>query len=179
VKVDVRVIAATNRDLPKLTSEGLFLEDLYYRLNVIPIAVPPLRERREDIPMLAEHFVQSHALRAGKQMDGITPAALAVLVDAPWPGNVRELENAVERAVVLSQHRTLQVEDVEVSPPDRRSPDKLLTLNLKGNLDWTERETLRQALKASQGVKRDAAEAMGISQRALSYYLNKHRLDGP
>jgi DNA-binding NtrC family response regulator len=179
VKVDVRVIAATNRDLPKLTSEGLFLEDLYYRLNVIPIAVPPLRERREDIPMLAEHFVQSHALRAGKQMDGITPAALAVLLDAPWPGNVRELENAVERAVVLSQHRTLQVEDVEVSPPDRRSPDKLLTLNLKGNLDWTERETLRQALKASQGVKRDAAEAMGISQRALSYYLNKHRLDGP
>jgi len=179
VKVDVRVIAATNRDLPKLTSEGQFLEDLYYRLNVIPIAVPPLRERREDIPMLAEHFVQSHALRAGKQMDGIAPAALAVLVDAPWPGNVRELENAVERAVVLSRHRTLQVEDVLLSGPDRRpSGEKLPSLNLKNNLEWTERETLRQALAAGQGVKRDAAEAMGISQRALSYYLNKHRLDG-
>jgi DNA-binding NtrC family response regulator len=177
VKVDVRVIAATNRDLPRLTSEGQFLEDLYYRLNVIPIAVPPLRERREDIPMLAEHFVQSHALRAGKQMDGISPAALAVLVDAPWPGNVRELENAVERAVVLSRHRTLQVDDVAVTAPDRRSADKLPSLNLKGNLDWTERETLRQALTAKQGVKKDAAEAMGISQRALSYYLSKHRLD--
>ena len=178
VKVDVRVIAATNRDLPKLTSEGQFLEDLYYRLNVIPIAVPPLRERREDIPMLAEHFVQSHALRAGKRIEGIAPAALAMLVDAPWPGNVRELENAVERAVVLSRHRTLQVDDVMVSAVDRRpSADKLPSLNLKSNLDSTERETLRQALGASQGVKRDAAEAMGISQRALSYYLNKHRLD--
>ena len=128
--------------------------------------------------MLAEHFVQSHALRAGKRIEGIAPAALAVLVDAPWPGNVRELENAVERAVVLSRHRTLQVDDVMVSAVDRRpSADKLPSLNLKSNLDSTERETLRQALGASQGVKRDAAEAMGISQRALSYYLNKHRLD--
>ena len=127
--------------------------------------------------MLAEHFVQSHALRAGKQMDGISPAAVAMLVDAPWPGNVRELENAVERAVVLSRHRTLQVDDVVVSAPDRRPSDKLPSLNLKGNLDWTERETLRQALTAKQGVKKDAAEAMGISQRALSYYLSKHRLD--
>ena len=177
VKVDVRVIAATNRDLPKLTSEGQFLEDLYYRLNVIPIAVPPLRERREDIPMLAEHFVRTHAVRAGKQMDGIAPAAIAMLVEAPWPGNVRELENAVERAVVLSRHRTLQPEDVVVAAAERRSSDKLPSLNLKGNLDWTERETLRQALTAKQGVKKDAAEAMGISQRALSYYLSKHRLD--
>ena len=178
VKVDVRVIAATNRDLPKLASDSQFLEDLYYRLNVIPIAVPPLRERREDIPMLAEHFVRTHALRAGKQMDGIAPSAIALLVDAPWPGNVRELENAVERAVVLSRHRTLQPEDVALPSAERKTADKLPSLNLKGNLDWTERETLRQALTAKQGVKKDAAEAMGISQRALSYYLSKHRLDG-
>lgn len=177
VKVDVRVIAATNRDLPKLTSEGRFLEDLYYRLNVIPIPVPPLRDRREDIPMLAEHFLQSHALRAGKQMEGIATAALAMLVDAPWPGNVRELENAVERAVVLSRHKTLQVEDIVVAAPERKGSDRLPSLGLKGNLDRTERETLRQALSAKQGVKKDAAEAMGISQRALSYYLRKHRLD--
>jgi DNA-binding NtrC family response regulator len=176
VKVDVRVIAATNRDLPKLASDSQFLEDLYYRLNVIPIAVPPLRERREDIPMLAEHFVRTHALRAGKQMDGIAPSAIALLVDAPWPGNVRELENAVERAVVLSRHRTLQPEDVALPSAERKTADKLPSLNLKGNLDWTERETLRQALTAKQGVKKDAAEAMGISQRALSYYLSKHRL---
>lgn len=177
VKVDVRVIAATNRDLPRMSAEGQFLEDLYYRLNVIPIAVPPLRERREDIPMLAEHFVKTHALRAGKQMDGISPGAVSALMDAPWPGNVRELENAVERAVVLSRHRTLQTDDIMVGSVDRRPADKLPSLNLKGNLDWTERETLRQALSASQGVKKDAAEAMGISQRALSYYLSKHRLD--
>jgi two-component system, NtrC family, response regulator AtoC len=177
VKVDVRVIAATSRDLPKLTADGQFLEDLYYRLNVIPIAVPPLRERREDIPVLAEHFVRTHAIRAGKQMDGIAPSAIDMLVDAPWPGNVRELENAVERAVVLSRHRTLQPEDVVLAASERKGSDKLPSLNLKGNLDWTERETLRQALTAKQGVKKDAAEAMGISQRALSYYLSKHRLD--
>jgi two-component system response regulator AtoC len=177
VKVDVRVIAATNRDLPRMASEGLFLEDLYYRLNVIPISVPPLRERREDIPMLVEHFVRSHSARAGKMVSGIAPAAMALLVEAPWPGNVRELENAVERAVVLSRHQILQVEDVTMVASDRRSADRLPSLNLKGNLDWTERETVRQALAASGGIKKDAAEVMGISQRAFSYYLSKHRLD--
>jgi two-component system response regulator AtoC len=177
VKVDVRVIAATNRDLRKLVSEGQFLEDLYYRLNVIPISVPPLRERREDVPTLVEHFIRTHAVRAGKPVTGIAPAALAVLVDAPWPGNVRELENAVERAVVLSRNTVLQLDDVTLVSPRREASDRLPSLNLKGNLDWTERETVRHALAASGGVKKDAAEAMGISQRALSYYLSKHRLD--
>jgi DNA-binding NtrC family response regulator len=177
VKVDVRVIAATNRDLQRLVAEGQFLGDLYYRLNVIPIAVPPLRERREDIAVLVDHFIRTHAVRAGKPVTGILPAAMAVLVEAPWPGNVRELENAVERAVVLSLHRVLQVEDVTLMPARRDASDRLPSLSLKGNLDWTERETVRHALAASGGVKKDAAEAMGISQRALSYYLSKHRLD--
>lgn len=177
VKVDVRVIAATNRDLQRLVAEGQFLEDLYYRFNVIPIAVPPLRERREDIPMLVEHFVRSHAARAGKTVSGLTPDALAALVEAPWPGNVRELENAVERAVVLSRQPMLQLDDVKMLPPGRRGADRLPSLRLKGNLDWTERETVRQALEASGGVKKDAAEAMGISQRAFSYYLSKHRIE--
>jgi DNA-binding NtrC family response regulator len=177
VKVDVRVIAATNRDLRKLVGEGQFLEDLYYRLNVIPISVPPLRERREDVPTLVEHFIRTHAVRAGKPVAGIAPAALAVLVDAPWPGNVRELENAVERAVVLSRNTVLQLDDVTLVSPRPEASDRLPSLNLKGNLDWTERETVRHALAASGGVKKDAAEAMGISQRALSYYLSKHRLD--
>jgi DNA-binding NtrC family response regulator len=174
VKVDVRVIAATNRDLQRLVGEGQFLEDLY---NVIPIAVPPLRERREDIPMLVDHFVQSHAARAGKAITGLTPEALAALVEAPWPGNVRELENAVERAVVLSRHPMLQLEDVKMVASSRRGADRLPSLGLRGNLDWTERETIRQALEASGGVKKDAAEAMGISQRAFSYYLSKHRIE--
>jgi two-component system NtrC family response regulator len=177
VKVDVRVIAATNRDLNRLVADGQFLEDLYYRFNVIPIAVPPLRERREDIPLLVEHFLRSHAERAGKPIAGLTPEALAALVEAPWPGNVRELGNAVERAVVLSRHSLLGLEDVTVVGQGRRGADRLPSLSLKGNLDWAERETVRQALSAAGGLKKDAAEVMGISQRALSYYLSKHRIE--
>ncbi len=177
VKVDVRVIAATNRDLRKLVAGGQFLEDLYYRLHVIPIVVPPLRDRREDIAVLVEHFIERHAARAGKRIDGIAPEALARLVDAPWPGNVRELENAVERAVVLAHHPVLQVDDVAVAATGATASDALPSLTLKRNLDWTERETVRRALAAARGVKKDAAEAMGISQRALSYYLAKHRIE--
>ena len=101
-KVDVRVIAATNRDLRQMVGDGRFQEDLYYRLNVIPIHIPPLRERREDVPILVEHFIAKHAQRAGKRIDGLEPGVLEALQAADWPGNVRELENTVERAVVLS-----------------------------------------------------------------------------
>ena len=110
--VDVRIIAATNRDLRQLAGEGRFHEDLYYRLNVIPIALPPLRDRREDVPVLVEHFIRRHASRAGKRIDGIAPEAMAVLVDAAWPGNVRELENTVERAVVLAPEPVIRPRDV-------------------------------------------------------------------
>jgi two-component system, NtrC family, response regulator PilR len=177
VKVDVRVIAATNRDLRQLVAEGRFHEDLYYRLNVIPLSMPPLRDRREDIPLLVEHFVRRHAIRAGKRIDGITPEAVAALTDAPWPGNVRELENAVERAVVLSPQPVIRATDVSlvsIAPP---TSSGLPSLNLKVNLEWAERETVRRALEQARGVKKDAAETMGISQRAMSYYVSKHRLD--
>ncbi len=176
VKVDVRVIAATNRNLAQLVAEGRFQEDLYYRLNVIPIAMPPLRERREDIPVLVDYFVRRHATRAGKRIDGVAPDAMAVLTDLAWPGNVRELENTIERAVVLTSQLVLQARDVvligSVAPPVSALP----SLNLKQNLEWAERETVRRALDSTRGVKKDAAEAMGISQRAISYYLAKHRL---
>jgi DNA-binding NtrC family response regulator len=176
--VDVRVIAATNRDLAQLVSEGKFQEDLYYRLNVIPIAIPPLRERREDIALLVEHFVHRHAGRAGKRIDGISDAAIAALTAAPWPGNVRELENTIERAVVLAPQPIIQAQDVVlVGAVGAPVSSGLPSLNLKQNLEWTERETVRRALDAALGVKKDAAETMGISQRALSYYLAKHRLD--
>ena len=176
VKVDVRVIAATNRNLAQLVAEGRFQEDLYYRLNVIPIAMPPLRERREDIPVLVDHFVRRHATRAGKRVDGVAPDAMAILTELAWPGNVRELENTIERAVVLASQPVLQARDVvligSVAPPASALP----SLNLKQNLEWAERETVRRALESNRGVKKDAAEAMGISQRAISYYLAKHRL---
>ena len=176
-KVDVRVIAATNRDLRQMVADGRFQEDLYYRLNVIPIHMPPLRERRDDIPILVEHFIAKHAQRAGKRIDGVAPGVLEILRAADWPGNVRELENAVERAVVLAPGRVIEPEVVRILAPPTSVPSGLPSLNLRQNLDWVERETVRRALDASGGVKKDAAEAMGISQRALSYYLAKHRVD--
>jgi DNA-binding NtrC family response regulator len=177
VRVDVRVIAASNRDLRQLIQAQRFQEDLYYRLNVIPIALPPLRARREDIPPLVEHFVHRHAARAGKRVSGVHPDAMALLTAAPWPGNVRELENTVERAVVLAQDEVIQPHDVVlvgIAPAPAVGP---ASLNLRDNLEWMERATVQRALDAAGGVKKDAAEAMGISQRALSYYLAKHRLE--
>ncbi len=176
-RVDVRVIAATNRDLRQMVSAGQFQEDLYYRLNVIPIHMPPLRERREDIPLLVDHFVRKHAQRAGKRIDGLEAGVLEALQAADWPGNVRELENTIERAVVLSVGSRVGPEVVRLlgvaSAPSAGLPSPLL----RANLDWAERETVRRSLDAANGVKKDAAEAMGISQRALSYYLAKHRIE--
>ena len=176
VKVDVRVIAATNRDLRQMVADGRFQEDLYYRLNVIPIVLPPLRDRPEDIAVLVEHFIRRHAVRAGKRIDGIAPDAMAALVASPWPGNVRELENTVERAVVLTPTPVIQLRDVSLVSVVTPAPSSLPSLSLKQNLEWTERETVRRALDAARGVKKDAAESMGISQRAMSYYLSKHRI---
>jgi DNA-binding NtrC family response regulator len=177
VRVDVRIIAATNRDLRQLTAAGKFQEDLYYRLNVIPLTMPSLRERREDIPLLVDYFVKRHAERAGKRITGVSADAMAVLTEASWPGNVRELENALERAVVLSPHTVLQPADIVMVGAVTQPQASLPSQNLKQNLEWTERETVRKALETANGVKKDAAEAMGISQRALSYYLSKHRLE--
>jgi len=176
-KVDVRVIAATNRDLRAMVADGRFQEDLYYRLNVIPIPIPPLRERRDDIPVLVDHFIQKHAQRAGKRIDGVEPHVLEALQAADWPGNVRELENTVERAVVLSPQAVIGPEVVRLLGVSSSPPAGLPSLNLRQNLDWAERETVRRALETSAGVKKDAAETMGISQRALSYYLAKHRIE--
>ncbi|HYT75708.1 MAG TPA: sigma-54 dependent transcriptional regulator [Vicinamibacterales bacterium] len=176
-KVDVRVVAATNRDLDQMVSDGRFQEDLYYRLNVIPVHIPPLRERREDIPLLVEHFIRKHAQRAGKRIEGMEPGVLQALQAADWPGNVRELENTVERAVVLSPGAVIGPDVVRLLGVASTSASGLPSMLLRANLDWAERETVRRALEMSNGVKKDAAEAMGISQRALSYYLAKHRIE--
>jgi DNA-binding NtrC family response regulator len=177
-KVDVRVIAATNRDLRQLVSDGKFLEDLFYRLNVIPIGMPPLRERREDIPLLVEHFVKRFAERTGKQIDGVDEKAMLELARYEWPGNVRELENTIERAVVLATtplltSRTVWLMSATATPAAAAVP----SLKLHQNLEWAERETMRRALEQARGVKKDAAELMGISQRALSHYLAKYRIE--
>jgi DNA-binding NtrC family response regulator len=177
-RVDVRVIAATNRDLRQLVSEGKFLEDLFYRLNVIPVEMPPLRERLEDIPLLVEHFVSRFAERTGKKIDGVDEKTMSELTRYEWPGNVRELENTIERAVVLSTaplltSRTVWLMSATATPATAAVP----SLKLHQNLEWAERETMRRALEQARGVKKDAAELMGISQRALSHYLAKYRME--
>jgi|APFre7841882724_1041349.scaffolds.fasta_scaffold05547_2 DNA-binding NtrC family response regulator len=178
-KVDVRVIAATNRDLRQMAAEGRFQEDLFYRLNVIPVRIPPLRERREDIAVLAEHFVGKHAQRIGRPARRLHESALAVLERYDWPGNVRELENTIERAVVLSREPVIGADAITGLFAATPAVTGLPSMRLHQNLEWTERETIRRALDASGGVKKDAAELMGISQRALSHYLAKHRLSEP
>ena len=176
-QVDLRVIAATNRDLRQMVAEGKFQEDLFYRLNVIPIAIPPLRERRDDIPALIDHFVAKHAQRTGRRIDRIDDGVLASLQQYDWPGNVRELENTIERAVVLSAGPTIAARAVSVLGATAPLTTGLPSLKLRHNTEWVERETIRRALESAGGVKKDAAELMGISQRALSYYLSKYRLE--
>jgi two-component system response regulator AtoC len=176
--VDLRVIAATNRDLRAMVAEGRFLEDLYYRLSVIPIELPPLRERREDIPLLAEHFLRKHAQRLGRRIDGLAPGILDRLTSYHWPGNVRELENTIERAVVLAAGATIDAAAVSlVAPPTGPSQSGPPSQRLRENVEWAERESVRRALETAGGVKKEAAETLGISQRALSYYLAKYRVE--
>jgi transcriptional regulator with GAF, ATPase, and Fis domain len=176
-QVDVRVIAATNRDLRKMVAAGQFHEDLFYRLSVIPIEIPPLRERREDIPLLVEHFLRKHAQRAGRRVEGVAPGLVETLQETDWPGNIRELENAIERAVVLSSGPVLEARDVSLPRASDAAPAELPSLNLHQNLEWMERETVSRALSRAGGVKKEAAGLLGISQRALSYYLAKYHVD--
>jgi transcriptional regulator with PAS, ATPase and Fis domain len=173
----VRVIAASNRDLRQLVADGKFQEDLFYRLNVIPIHIPPLRERREDIPSLLDHFVRKHAQRTGKRIDRIEDGVLKALQQYDWPGNVRELENTIERAVVLSITHTITPGNVAIVGGPATTAPALPSLRLHQNIEWAEKETVRRALEQAGGVKKDAAELMGISQRALSYYLAKYRIE--
>ena len=177
-RVDVRVIAATNRDLKQMVSEGRFQEDLYYRLNVIPIELPPLRERREDIPVLVDHFVEKHRQRTGKRIDRVDDEAAQALQKYDWPGNVRELENTIERAVVLATGAGPDAGDDLAARRDldaRARPAVACACTRTSN-GWSAK---RSAARSSSpgGIKKDAAELMGISQRALSYYLAKYRID--
>ncbi|HXD20303.1 MAG TPA: sigma-54 dependent transcriptional regulator, partial [Vicinamibacterales bacterium] len=176
-RVDVRVIAATNRDLKQMVTDARFQEDLYYRLNVIPIQIPALRERREDISVLIDHFIEKHRQRTGKQIDKLDDEVVHALQKYDWPGNVRELENTIERAVVLATGPVITRTAISLLGATSAPPPGLPSLRLHQNLEWVERETIRRALEQSGGVKKDAAELMGISQRALSYYLAKYRID--
>jgi two-component system response regulator PilR (NtrC family) len=183
LRVDVRLIAASNRDLVPAVAEGILREDLFYRLNVIPIHLPPLRERGDDLPLLVNHFVQKLARATGKDVRGISPEALAVLEQHRWPGNVRELENAIERAVVLGTGPTLQADALptELLRPSVAHDVTLEIppegLDLEATLEGIEQRLLRAALERSGGVQTRAAELLKMSFRQFRYKLQK--LDGP
>jgi two-component system response regulator PilR (NtrC family) len=180
VKVDVRLIAASNRDLARAVADGVLREDLFYRLNVIPIHLPPLRQRREDIPLLVAHFIEKVSRALGRPPKPVTPEAMALLERYHWPGNVRELENVIERAIVLGSGEVL---DLEALPPALVAPateeDLPLELppqglNLDDLLDRIEHRYLELALRRTGGVQTRAAELLGLSFRQFRYKLQKH-----
>ncbi|MGH9475311.1 MAG: sigma-54-dependent transcriptional regulator [Terriglobales bacterium] len=173
LQVDVRLIAATNRNLRAALEEGTFRQDLYYRLNVVPMDLPPLREHKEDIPELAAFFLARLAAAAGKSITALTPAALAKLMAANWPGNIRELENIIERAVALADAGELDASDIrlELSPPAPPTPGGAL-LPSGWTLEQWEREVIKDALQRSGGNKSQAARLLGLSRNALRYRLS-------
>jgi transcriptional regulator with GAF, ATPase, and Fis domain len=171
LKVDVRVIAATNRDLSQAIAEERFRRDLYYRLNVIPIHVPPLRERRDDIPLLVRYFVDKYAAQTGKRVTGIAPEAIQKLTAYEWPGNIRELENVVERAVILSRGTILGFEDENFGSPDRTKEQHAVE-----TLECVERNHIAQTLLKTRGVvdgQNGAAKLLGINPSTLRSRMKK------
>ncbi len=190
-RVDVRLLCATNADLARLVEEGRFRADLYYRVNVMTLEVPPLRERRDDVPLLAAAFLAELAGRVGKTLGGIDDAAMARLCAYDWPGNVRELRNVVERGVLLERGPVLTVDSLPADllrggpvagggagdgaglDGDGLGPDDL---NLRRRLAAEEKRLLRRALREADGVKREAARRLGVDERNLAYYLRKHGL---
>jgi transcriptional regulator with PAS, ATPase and Fis domain len=177
--IDVRVIAATNRDLRELVEQGQFQSDLFYRLHVVPIAMPALRDRLEDIPLLVDHLVRKHATRQDRTIEGVDEDVIDMLRAYHWPGNIRELENTVERALVMTTGARIARDAIVFSASSVLTQATVPTLKLQQNVEWAEQETIRRALAVSP-MKRHAARLMGISPRALSHYLAKYpRLDEP
>ncbi len=179
LKADVRVISATNQDLESRVKGGVFREDLYYRLNVVPIKIPPLRERREDIPPLVEHFVQRFSKENRKSIEGVSREAMDQLVKYDYPGNIRELENILERAAVISRGTTLTTGDLPfggLKPHETNEETDGGTGALREALETLERRMVKKAMEESGGNQSRAADSLGLSERMLRYKLKKYRL---
>ena len=176
IKVDVRIVAATHRDLRRAVEDGRFREDLFYRLNVFPINVPPLNQRTGDVPLLAQRFLQQHAASMGKRISGFSPAALAAMESYDWPGNVRELQNCVERAVIVARAEIIDLPDLPRYLFETRVPSASAA-RLPGDLDAEltrlEREMMLEALRQSGGVQARAAERLGSSERSFWHRMKK------
>jgi len=178
--VNVRILAATHRDLEQAMRSGTFREDLYYRLNVVTVQIPPLRERRADIPALLDHFLRKFAEKNRREVAGLTAAARDALLRYEYPGNVRELENLIERAVLLCRGRVIDVEDLPVTVrPGERIPTEAEARHLPDLLASIERQAIRAALLRHGWVQTQAAEELGISERVLRYKMKKHGLEAP
>jgi two-component system response regulator HydG len=188
IKVDVRVVSATHRDLERLIHEGKFREDFYYRLNVFPITMPPLRERPGDIALLVEHFIAKYAQSTGKAVRGAAPAAIASLAAYPWPGNVRELENVIERGMILATTEMLTPADLDFG---RRQVSPLVAVpslvpgatafdsgrSLAKRLSEQERAEIMAAVEQATGNIAHASRALGINRSTLYYRMRKHGLE--
>lgn len=178
VQVDVRVIAATNRDLEKMMEGGEFREDLFYRLHVISVRIPPLRDRRGDIPPLVSHFTSRYASENGKEIQGVSKETMDILMKYDYPGNVRELENAIERAVVMTRGTLIVTEDlpihIRIAQSEANSPYKVEDGSLSEIIGNLERHLIADALAKARGNQSKAAEALGISERNLRYKLKKY-----
>ena len=181
IKIDVRILAATHRDLQAETKAGRFREDLYYRINVLPIAIPPLRDRREDVPLLIDHFVARNNARFGTNIRGVDSEARRLLNEYGWPGNVRELENTIERAMVLAEKDTIGADDLPERVREAKDPVQLhLTsgeLSIKKTARVIEEILIRRALTKTKGNRTRAAEVLEISHRALLYKIKDYHID--
>jgi len=177
LQVDVRLVAATNKDLKKLVSEGKFRDDLFYRLSVVTVDLPPLRERRDDIPLLVKSFLDEFSRENGKQVHELTPEAMNLLLAYDWPGNVRELRNAIEQMVVLARTERLTVRDVPAAIRDGADLTKINVVRAGMTVEDAERQLIVQALKETNGNRTKAAQRIGISRRTLHRKLKEYGLE--
>jgi len=173
IPIDVRLIAATNRDLDELAAEGRFRQDLYYRINVVPLRIPPLRQRRDDIPPLVEHCLQQAEQRYGGPSRRVAPAAMRVLCDHPWPGNVRQLRNLMERLVVTVESPTIHAEDL---PQEFRTVPRSEVITLEEAVEEAEKQAILAALANCHQHRERTAQLLGISVRTLHYKMNRYSL---
>ncbi|MDD5225461.1 MAG: sigma-54 dependent transcriptional regulator, partial [bacterium] len=184
IRVDLRVLSATHRDLREEIRKGKFREDLFYRLNVIGISLPALRDRKEDIPLLVEHFGKKLRVRTRKEIQGFSPEALQVLADYPWPGNIRELENAVEQAMVLAPGPVIQIGDlpgwVFIGPSSPARPAETAAGEgkpLDASVEALEKDLIEKALARAEGNKAEAARILGIKPGTLYYKMKIYRIE--
>ena len=180
IPIDVRIISATNQDLKKKIKEGSFREDLYYRLNVLSLEMPPLRERKEDIPLLVNHFLQKYCQKLGRGMKRVAPEVYNIFESYPWPGNIRELENVIERVVAIEERETITTSCLpkELLQPERREIDLEIKPGFKLNetIEAITRDYVQKALEMSRGKLKEAAELLGVNYRSIRYLVDKFDL---